>query len=69
MFLLVTGWRSELTLWPRGFCEELASRGYGLTRYDSRDSGLSTGTAIETIDPGKSPYTMPDLAADDGRVA
>ena len=64
VFLLVTGWFSDLTLWPRGFCEELASRGFRVIRYDNRDSGLSTRTAVESIDPTRPPYTMSDLAAD-----
>ena len=64
VFLLVTGWCSDLTLWPRGFCEELASRGFRVIRYDNRDSGLSTRTAVETVDPEHPPYTMSDFAAD-----
>jgi len=64
VFLLVTGWCSDLTLWPRGFCEALAGRDYRVIRYDNRDSGLSTRTHIDTIDPANPPYTMSDLAAD-----
>lgn len=64
VFLLVTGWCSDLTLWPRGFCEELASRGFRVIRYDNRDSGLSTRTVVETVDPANPPYTMSELAAD-----
>ena len=64
VFLLVTGWCSDLTLWPRGFCEQLANRGYRVIRYDNRDAGLSTRTHIETLDPENPPYTMSDLAAD-----
>ncbi len=62
--LLITGWFSDLTLWPRGFCEELVGRGYRVIRYDNRDSGLSTRTQIDTIELNKPPYTMSDLAAD-----
>ena len=63
-FLLVTGWCSDLTLWPRGFCAELAGRGYRVIRYDNRDTGLSTRTDVDTLDPADPPYTMSDLAAD-----
>ena len=64
VFLLVTAWLSDLTLWPKGFCQELASRGYRVIRYDNRDTGLSTRTDINILDPVNPPYTMPDLAAD-----
>jgi len=63
-FLLITGWFSDLTLWPRGFCELLADRGYRVIRYDNRDSGLSTRTPIEVLDRGCPPYKMSDLASD-----
>jgi len=64
VFLLITGWFSDLTLWPSGFCETLADQGYRVIRYDNRDAGLSTRTAIEVFDTRHPPYTMPDLAAD-----
>ena len=64
VFLLLTGWFSDLTLWPRGFCEVLADRGFRVIRYDHRDAGLSTRTDIDVIDPDNPPYTMSDLAAD-----
>jgi len=64
VFLLVTGWFSDMTLWPRGFCEELAARGFRVIRYDNRDAGLSARTDIENIDLTRPPYTMSDLAAD-----
>jgi len=64
VFLLVTGWFSDMTLWPRGFCEELAARGFRVIRYDNRDAGLSTRTDVDTIDLTRPPYTMSDFAAD-----
>jgi pimeloyl-ACP methyl ester carboxylesterase len=64
VFLLITGWFSDLTLWPRGFCKVLAERGYRVIRYDNRDAGLSTRTVIDKIDPLNPPYTMSDLAGD-----
>ena len=68
VFLLLTGWFSDLTLWPRGFCEVLAGRGFRVIRYDHRDAGLSTRTDIDVIDPDNPPYTMSDLAADAVRL-
>ena len=38
VFLLLTGWFSDMTLWPRGFCEVLADRGFRVIRYDHRDA-------------------------------
>ena len=64
VFLLVTGWFSDMTLWPRGFCEELAARGFRVIRYDNRDAGLSARTDVENIDLTRPPYTMSDLADD-----
>ena len=64
VFLLLTGWFSDLTLWPRGFCEVLGRRGFRVIRYDHRDAGLSTRTDIDVPDPDNPPYTMSDLAAD-----
>ena len=64
VFLLLTGWFSDLTLWPKGFCEVLADRGFRVIRYDHRDAGLSTRTDIDDVDPDNPPYTMSDLAAD-----
>ena len=68
VFLLLTGWFSDLTLWPRGFCEVLAGRGFRVIRYDHRDAGLSTRTDIDVVDPDNPPYTMSDLAADAVRL-
>jgi pimeloyl-ACP methyl ester carboxylesterase len=64
VFLLITGWFSDLTLWPSGFCETLADQGYRVIRYDNRDAGLSTRTDVEVLDAEHPPYTMSDLAAD-----
>jgi pimeloyl-ACP methyl ester carboxylesterase len=40
--LLIMGLGSQMISWPDGFCEQLAGRGFYLTRYDNRDTGLST---------------------------
>ena len=40
--LLIMGLGAQLTLWPEGFCELLAQRGYHVVRFDNRDVGLST---------------------------
>ncbi len=61
---MLTGWFSDLTLWPRGFCEVLGRRGFRVIRYDHRDAGLSTRTDVDVPDPDNPPYTMSDLAAD-----
>lgn len=56
-FLLITGWFSDLTLWPDALCHHLASRGLRVLRYDHRDSGLSTRM-------GSRRYSLDDLADD-----
>ena len=50
--------------WPDALCEELASRGRHVVRYDLRDSGAST-----TVDPEAPAYTLRDLAADAAALA
>lgn len=70
--LLVMGLGSQMITWPDEFCEELASRGFHVIRYDNRDVGLSTkftdarmpniGEAFAgNADPA---YTIADMAAD-----
>lgn len=63
-FLLITGWFSDLTLWPVGFCHTLAELGYRVIRYDNRDAGLSTRTSPEALEAEGPPYTLSDLAVD-----
>jgi pimeloyl-ACP methyl ester carboxylesterase len=40
--LLVMGLGAQMILWPDGFCEQLAARGFRVVRFDNRDVGLST---------------------------
>jgi pimeloyl-ACP methyl ester carboxylesterase len=39
--LLITG-VSQMIAWPDGFCGALVERGFRVTRFDNRDTGLST---------------------------
>ena len=71
--LLVMGLGAQLIVWPDAFCEQLASRGFFVIRYDNRDVGHSTkfedapvrnsaDTFAGEADPA---YTLDDMA-DDG---
>lgn len=40
--LLVMGLDFQMVWWPDRFCELLAEHGFGVVRYDNRDTGLST---------------------------
>ena len=37
-----SGLSQQLHIWPTAFCEQLAARGYHVTRFDNRDVGRST---------------------------
>jgi pimeloyl-ACP methyl ester carboxylesterase len=75
--LLIMGLGAQMTRWPQGFVDELASRGLRVIRFDNRDVGLTT--RIEAAGPpdlpaimsalveGRTPqvaYTLSDMAAD-----
>ncbi len=78
--LMVTGFGSQLTIWPRGFSEVLAAGGRYVIEFDNRDAGLSTkldGVVVDTEAIAAAagagdlatarelaPYTPADLAAD-----
>ena len=71
--LLVQGLGSQLTSVEDGLCEELASRGFLVIRYDNRDAGLSTWfdharpvnlAAIWGGDHQTLAYTLEDMADD-----
>ncbi len=75
--LLIMGTAGQLTLWPAGFYERLADRGYRVIRYDHRDVGLSEKLAalgeadipgvMTALAEGRKPevgYTLDDMAAD-----
>jgi len=75
--VLIMGLGAQMILWHEDFCEQLASRGHHVIRFDNRDVGLSTkfpqagvprivelfmaGMEGRPIDP---PYTLEDMAAD-----
>ena len=77
VILLIMGLGTQMIAWPDTFCEDLASRGYRVIRFDNRDIGLS-----EKIKLKKSlsipklllksrfgmkfdvPYTLHDMATD-----
>ena len=40
--LLVTGLGVQMLYWPDDFCAALADAGFAVTRFDNRDTGLST---------------------------
>ena len=75
--LLIMGLGAQMTRWPQGFLDELASRGLRVIRFDNRDVGLTTkieaaGPAdlpgvITALMEGRTPqvaYTLSDMAAD-----
>lgn len=57
--LLIMGLGSQMILWPDGFCELLADRGFGVIRFDNRDAGRST-----VLDDAGSPSISQALAGD-----
>lgn len=70
--LLIAGLGQQLQSWPRGFCEELAGRGFCVIRFDNRDTGRSTHiarrppsmTAMVTRRVGGRQYHLGDMARD-----
>ncbi len=71
--LLIMGLGAQMILWPDGFCELLAERGFGVIRFDNRDAGRSTvldGADSPTIsealagDTARARYTLSEMAAD-----
>jgi pimeloyl-ACP methyl ester carboxylesterase len=76
-FLLISGLGTQMIRWTTPFCENLASRGYRVIRFDNRDTGKSThfsGAPVPDIStlasrakaglPIELPYTLRDMAAD-----
>lgn len=57
--LLIMGNAGQAIFWPQTFCEQLASMGYFVIRYDNRDVGLSSA-----VDFNNSPYNLLDMAKD-----
>lgn len=71
--LLVMGLGGQLIAWPMEFCEDLASRGCYVIRFDNRDVGLSTHLsdapepdlmAAFMGDLSSAAYTLDDMAED-----
>ena len=75
--LVVMGFAAPLNLWPVGFYEGLAARGFRVIRFDNRDIGHSTHLTGQTapttpamvaeLQAGRRPwvpYTLDDMAAD-----
>ena len=70
--LLVMGWATQMIGWDEGFCEELATRGFHVIRFDNRDIGLSSKLDslglpdLGGIMAGRAspPYTLEDMAED-----
>ncbi|HEY6524730.1 MAG TPA: alpha/beta hydrolase [Solirubrobacteraceae bacterium] len=71
--LLIMGLASQMLLWDDQFCQQLASRGFRVIRFDNRDIGRSSqlrGAKIPTRwqllrrSAGGAAYTLEDMAAD-----
>ena len=70
--LLVMGLGMQLIHWDLELCEQLASRGFHVIRFDNRDAGLSTKIdapvpnvmALMAGMPAKAPYLLTDMAGD-----
>ena len=70
--LLVMGLGTQMIAWPDEFCEDLASRGFHVVRFDNRDAGASTHLkGVRAPHPAKvmarrarPPYTVDDMADD-----
>lgn len=59
VIILIMGNGAQAIFWPQKFCEQLASEGYFVIRYDHRDTGLSS-----YFDFQQEPYTLYDMAKD-----
>ncbi len=75
--LLIMGLSSQMIFWDEAFCQELATRGYWVIRFDNRDVGLSTKfdeagvpdlmqlmMKVQQGEAIEAPYTLLDMAAD-----
>jgi pimeloyl-ACP methyl ester carboxylesterase len=75
--LLIMGLGCQMVLWDDAFCEQIASRGFRVIRFDNRDTGQSsrfTGgkplTSLELLSmrflniPIEAPYDLRDMAVD-----
>lgn len=75
--VLVMGIGAQMVLWPEGFCDMLAARGFRVIRFDNRDVGRSTKLDDLGVPPFfptmarmlvgapvSAPYALEDMAAD-----
>ncbi len=76
--LLVMGYTAQMISWPAGFVDALVDRGFFVTIFDNRDSGLSAKTSGDLPDGASLmarvaagedvaadvPYTLADMAED-----
>ena len=75
--LLIMGLGTQMIAWREDFCEELASRGFFVTRFDNRDCGLSTHLSgapptlsqLVTRRMPEDAYSLEDVATDAVRLA
>jgi len=66
--LLVMGAMNQGMVWPDAFCEEIASAGFCVVRYDHRDTGQSPAPPF-ALPYAMQPYGLTELAADALAVA
>ena len=57
--ILHTGAAGQAILWNQNLCKNLAAAGYFVVRFDSRDTGKSSGIIYE-----QNPYSLKDMAED-----
>ena len=75
--LLIMGLGAQMVLWDDAFCEQLATRGFRVIRFDNRDIGasskLSGGKRLGPVEllklrflkiPVAAPYRLADMAQD-----
>jgi pimeloyl-ACP methyl ester carboxylesterase len=75
--LLIMGLGAQMILWDDEFCQQLASRGFRVIRFDNRDIGKSSkltgGKPLRPLEllklrflkiPVEAPYRLRDMAAD-----
>ncbi len=74
--LLIMGLGTQMIAWREDFCEQLASRGFYVVRFDNRDAGLSTHVTgppptlrqMFTRKLPESAYSLEDMADDTLRL-